>query len=282
MTNDFNKFFSNSPNESIWKAIHENRLDNAQSEIKQKLPKKLSFFERFLGKSSSKPDTILVIAGQLLESEKSGALNNLNLSINKNGHEEFAELVRLLIAFDNNKTLNSFSLPVAEKTLFILQHLATEVSKQAGKYPENSIAGIVWIAGASLREWSDILSDFFAQKELLEQKTDVLLNKCKITCSIMSHYPEEVGPDMIALGNALEDIGQENEAIKYYRAIIQDFERIADDYHEYPNENIRKEDVISLNCLKEAYLKVERLHGLTSYGDKIISLDILLNLRTNT
>jgi len=281
MTDEHNKLFSNSPNESVWKAIYENRLEDAQVEIKQKRPKKLSFFERFLGKSSPNSNTILLITDQFLELQMSADLSNLNLSIHQNGHEQFAELIRLLIAFDNNKTLNSFSLPIAEKAGSILQYLASEVEKQAGKYPENSIAAIVWVAGTSLREWSDILSSFFAQQKMLEQKTNVLLNKCKITCSIMSHYPGEVGPDMIAVGNALEDIGQKDESIKYYSAVIQDFERIIDGYHEYPDEKITEADIISINCLKEAYLNSERLHGISDYRDKIISLEVLLSLRNS-
>ena len=222
---------------------------------------------------------ILPVAHEILSKGTIKSLQKLKLSINKSADQYFPEVVRMLVAVSHNKKLERFSLNIAEKALNFLEELSIEVENQAGDYPKSSIKAHVWINGYALWEWSDILPDFFEKKDLLSQKVNVLLYKCRITESIMSHYPETIGPDMIALGEALEKVNLYQDAIKYYRSIILDFERIAVGFYENPEESLREEDIISLNCLIKACTNVESLDAQSNYTEKISSLEHLLNTR---
>ena len=77
-----------------------------------------------------------------------------------------------------------------------------------------------------------------------------------------------VGPDMIEAADALVTVNDVELAKNYYRAVIADFEPIAELWREHPEEAITAEDTISLKALLHAYDGLARLEANENYDEK--------------
>jgi hypothetical protein len=272
-------YFNTSPNKAIWEAIAANRLVDATTAIEAVLPTKKKSFFSFLHKEEKQPATVISICRELLKNGEMGSLQELIISMNNGGIQAFDELMCFLKAVDENNTLAAYSTTIANKALSVLQQFTADIRDNSGGYPNGVIGGGVWFDGFALRFWCEILAAYFGEKQLPAQKTETLLSKCNITCSIMSHYPHEVGPDMVACGKALEATGNAELAEKYYKAVVLDFEWIADKYYNDADEVMTGEDRVSLQSLQEAYKGVSRINTQTDYRGKIASLDLMLKAR---
>jgi hypothetical protein len=168
-----------------------------------------------------------------------------------------------------------------KQTLLKLEELAEEVHEKSNGYPNNSINGYVWFNGAIVRNWSDALSYLFEMRQKPQEKATVLQYKCKVTCSIMSHYHQLVGPDMIEAAAALIVINDTETAKKYYQAVIADFEPLARLWQGQPEEPITADDLISLKALLDAYDGFTRLEANYFYSDQRQKLEQLIQNSEN-
>ena len=64
----------------------------------------------------------------------------------------------------------------------------------------------------------------------------------------MGHYPQTLGPDMIAAAAALEVVGETAIPKGYYKAIISDFQPMADDIQAAPEEPVTEDDIDTLQA----------------------------------
>jgi len=131
-----------------------------------------------------------------------------------------------------------------------------------------AIAGYVWMNGAIIREWCDFLAGLFEQGGDLVGKANALQLKCKITDAIMAHYPQTLGPDMIAAASALEAVGETEIPKGYYQGIITDFQPMADDIGANPEESVTEDDILTLEALRDAYDSLNRLDGTEVFQDE--------------
>ena len=121
--------------------------------------------------------------------------------------------------------------------------------------------------GAIITAWCQELANYFARKQDVDSEIDMYFFKGKITTTIMGHYPEEVGPDMIAIATKLEHKKDLNNAANFYRPVISDFLPYLESMESYANEDEfeveQREDII-LNSLIKA---VEGLSRIEDYVD---------------
>ena len=253
----------------IWKAIAEKRVEDAKKEISKYsvIPNKSLL--RILKKNKTvQNDISLQVASEILEFKLSETLSKITLSIEEETNQ-FAELIRLLFALQLNGHFNPDVTALSEKILDLLGVLAEQVRVQAGDYPNTPIKAYVWASGSNIREMCVPLADYFGQLNELNNKAYVLQIRTKITCSIMSHYPYTVGPDMIETALAMEAIGETDLAKEYYEAVIADFERIANEIKNHPEEEVWEEQIIPLTSLKQAYENSNRLNNTLQYTEQL-------------
>lgn len=261
----------------IWQAIAENRIELAKKEIsKHSGPPKKSVLSIFKKKTFVRNAIVLQVASSILATSPDKKLPKIALSIRKEETRELAELTRLLVALQRNGHFAADADALSKKILEQLADLAEQVSVQAGDYPNNTIEGIVLAAGYETYELCVPLAGYFEHLNDLNSKACVLQIRSKISCSIMSHYPYTVGPDMIETATALETIGETELSNKYYSAVIADFERIADEIKRHPEEEVWEEQIISLTSLKQAYENSNRLNNTMLYSEQLQFLNAVI------
>ncbi|MDO6429431.1 hypothetical protein Q4E93_02445 [Flavitalea sp. BT771] len=103
-------------------------------------------------------------------------------------------------------------------------------------------------------------------EEVQQDKAKTLHLKCKVTSSIMSHYPNILGPDMIEAAAAFEAIGETATCRRYFDAILADFQPMMQLLQEHPDEQVNEEDILSMSALLAAYEGLNRLSNAENYG----------------
>lgn len=120
--------FTNSKNGTIWHAISQNRLDDAQSAIVTKTRSQRKSWFNYFKKGTISPDVpILQMASEIFLSVSGKNIPALHLFLNKNGDEQFAELVRLLFSLHYNGHFPSQVVSLAKMINNQLSDLAEQV-----------------------------------------------------------------------------------------------------------------------------------------------------------
>ncbi|BAV04734.1 hypothetical protein SAMN05421788_11163 [Filimonas lacunae] len=280
MNEHLERVLKNSTNFDLWLAVSEYRVNDALAILSGEsfIEKARRSWSRFWGGAmphadfnsvrevafkllSNVPDTDLVVPKMILVGVDSVFTEWIRFccSIHYSGH--FQQQLEVLL----------------KQTIQRLEELAEEVAQQSNGYPHNSINGGVWFNGATVRNWSDALGYLFELRNKPHNRATVLQCKCKITCSIMSHYPHLVGPDMIEAATALISIGDNKTAEKYYLAVIADFEQLLECRNDESNENIQEEELISFKALLDAYNGIDRIQAGHDYDDKRKVLEQLIS-----
>lgn len=92
----------------------------------------------------------------------------------------------------------------------------------------------------------------------------------------MNHYHHTVGPDMIAAAMALEAVGEVNLAKQYYEAVIANFECISDEIKNNPDEEVWEEQIISLQSLQQAYIRMNSVDGTKQYDSNLQFINTII------
>ena len=112
---------------------------------------------------------------------------------------------------------------MAERALNFLIRQLEELRGLANGYPRNPISADVWMAGKALAEACDVLTDVFSRWNL--QREEELASRLAVgmACQVMGHYPEEIFPRVLRNSKSHEAIGEVDQAIGGYEAIVLDF-----------------------------------------------------------
>jgi len=263
-------------NQLIWQAIAGKRLDEAKVLLMKILPVQKAKWFTFQKKG---PDDdvnfILQLALKIISAQPIDKFTQYKLSLNNKGTEAFAELVSLLNALHNTRLFEQQVLMIEEFTIRTLITLADDVREASNGYPENSISALVWMGGFSIRQWCNALANYFNKKEDNANFANAVIQKAKITCSIMNHYPYEVGPDMLAAVSASENIGEAGLAKSFNNAVINDFKNIVTNIRSYPEE-VTAEDIICIESLKTAYENDDRFSNINTHAREIEELNDMI------
>ncbi|HMI63695.1 MAG TPA: hypothetical protein VK518_22420 [Puia sp.] len=210
-------------------------------------------------------DPVLKAAWMILSNK---AVNDLELPAAhlKTAGDDFPEWIRMCWVLQDNGHFEGKMDTLLQKTLTWLEQLAEEVQQRANGYPMRSTTGEVWFTGATIRNWSTPLADLFDRRQKGEDKAKTLHLKCKVTSSIMSHYPNILGPDMIEAAAAFEAIGETTLGRSYLDAILADFQPMMQLLQEHPDEQVNEEDILSMGALLAAYEGLNRLNHSENFG----------------
>jgi hypothetical protein len=253
--------------ESIIEKIEANNLELAKSQIDNAYPQPNNWLSRWRNNKKVYKKKGEFAYRVLLDSLDED-LNHDDKIFEKLDFEgdyvfEMAELSQFLLRIEGKQGLEKIERKISAFLISFFEKLSTYIQKNSNDYPNNSINGKTWIDGAVIREWSQVLANYFGKKQDLDAEIDMCYYKAKITLSIMGHYPEEVGPDMISIATKMEKKGYKN-AVNYYRPVLSDFQEFLESMEEYVEEEEfevegREENI--LNSLIQAIEGLSRLEG---------------------
>jgi hypothetical protein len=177
---------------------------------------------------------------------------------------EIIELHRILLILQDFAKAPEVEKLVSLTLLECIKDGAAHIGKKTNSYPHNSINGKIWMDGAGLRKLTDELSEYFESKEDDQNTLETVFLRAKLTNTIMSHYPNLVGPDMIAVALQLEKMGDLDKAKQFLNPVVLDFTSLVIEVEEGLEENgIVDEDFPITESL------IQALEGLKRLGEDI-------------
>lgn len=173
---------------------------------------------------------------------------------------ELIELYRILLVLHDYSKEPEIEKLVALTLLECIRDGAVYIEENSSNYPQNSINGKTWLDGAGLRTRAYELSQYFRNIEDDQNILETLFLRAKITNTIMSHYPNLVGPDMIAVALQFEKMGKIEKAKRFLNPVVLDFISLVKDIEEGLAENdVMDEDFIITESLIHALEALKRL-----------------------
>jgi len=252
--------FLNTDDKDLWTLILEDKTDDI--------------------KSLSKEDNDLYqIVIELIFEGKSQVLDGYDFWEIKEGNNSlFRDMVRLILALDINGRHEELRLYVVDKLFDSIPDIVKNIKEQAKGYPRNPINALVWSEGAGFRSGLNALIYYY---KLKDDDSDTLhfliMNRTQITLSIMGHYKNLVGPDMIESAKMKERLGDTDAALSFYKAIEADFKNELTWFIHSPETGPNEEDVITLESLKEALKAIDRLSNRNEYLSVCEQIDEVLS-----
>lgn len=180
--------------------------------------------------------------------------------------KELIEIFRFLLILEDYSKEPEIEKLTALTLLACIRNGAVYIGENSNNYPHNSINGKIWMDGAGLRTRADELSAYFRNKNDDESTLQAIFLRSKITNTIMGHYPNLVGPDMVAVGLQCEKMGKNATAQQFLNAVVLDFTRLVQEVKEdmlNPEFVARDEEIPITESL------VHALEGLKRLGEEI-------------
>lgn len=268
-----------SKNKEILKLLHSGEFNEVI-----RLTNKRKFVFKRLFKFKKRNSENKGFACDILNSCLIGTLEPINYSKIKSINfrneflQELNELVRMLLVLEDYKKVKEYETLVSLTILESVRDGAEFIAKNSNNYPLNSINAKIWMDGAGLRIRAEELADYFKRKNHDQNELESLFLKAKLTNTIMNHYPNLVGPDMIGVGQKFEQIGNTEKAKQFYQPVELDFTGlVADIAEEIENDetDIKEEDILITKSLIDALDGLKRL-GETIDEEKLLKAKELL------
>lgn len=196
---------------------------------------------------------------------------------------ELTELHRILLVLQAYSKASEIEKLVSLTLLECIRDGANHIEENANNYPQNSINGEIWMDGAGLRTRADELSKYFKDKEDDQNTLETVFLKAKLTNTIMNHYPNLVGPDMIAVALQFEKMGNLEKAKQFLNAVVSDFTILVQSVEEGINENdAMDEDFPITESLIQALEGLKRIGEEINEGTLLKSKEVLEKLKKAT
>lgn len=263
----------------IWELIIKDDIKTLLNEI-EATKSGSGIFSFFTRKTQSKRDggVLFQIIKELFNSNTSPSLDKQKFEIQATKSDElFKNLTRLLFAISINGRYSNLENRIADKLNLSVEDIANEISIKADGYPTTSINAQVWIFGASMRVRFSYLKYYYLMIDNTKYQLLVHRNITSITLSIMSHYKNIVGPDMVELAEIEEKLGLLQEALAHYNAIILDFEPELENYEDLVDLELHAEERQILVSLKTACKNYDRINKSDIYQTQLNLIERILN-----
>lgn len=258
--NDEIQAFLNTDDKDLWTLILENKTDDIKS-----LPLK-------------EDNDLYKIVSELLSEGESRILNEHDfLEIKEGNSSLFRDMVRLILALDINGEHHELKLHIGDKLFDAIPDIVKNLREQSKGYPQNPINALVWSEGAGFRSCLNALIYYYRLKEDDNILHFLIMNRTQITLSIMGHYKNLVGPDMIESAKMKERLGDINAALSFYKAVEADFKNELTWFIHSPETGPNDEDVVTLESLKEALISIDRLSNTNEYSSVYKQIDEVLS-----
>ena len=194
------------------------------------------------------------------------------------------ELVRVLYAMRAGQEPRELVSAFAARTLSTTTRVADLIQEKARASQEGSpIEADIWMAGASLREWVQLLADYFQLESDLRSETEARYQKAKVTSAIMANHPHVCAPDLVSTAKCLERLREVSQARSFYSAVVSDMLSVAHECNAQPSPP-NDEHVLVLQSLLEACEGLKRIESPSQsrhHQSKIDEITAVLNRRKN-
>lgn len=127
--------------------------------------------------------------------------------------------------------------------------------------------------GAGVRAALNLLLYYYKQKQNAEPQLEAAYYRTRITLSIMGHYKNLVGPDMLETAHLFEKQGDLKRAKGFFEAVKNDFERELDWFMDSPEVGADEDERIILKSLKEAYENIDRINSTNDFAERCKLID---------
>jgi hypothetical protein len=156
------------------------------------------------------------------------------------------------------------------------------VQESANGYPENPISAKVWLRGFRYGELAFYLTSHFNHAGWLEYEEKSSYLWVLATLAVCSHYPNMVGPAMVANADCHDRLGEEEVSTQMYSSVIKDFASILDNYKDNSDRSLGEEESLieSLNTAAERLLKrgMKKLDSIDLVEIKSITKGLLMQI----
>jgi hypothetical protein len=191
---------------------------------------------------------------------------------------DLSELMRMVLILQDLSNALQLEYRLAATLLECIRDSAAYIEKHANGYPQGSINGKVWFDGAGLRSRALDLAVYFQGKQDDHNELEALFLHGKCTNMIMSHYPNLVGPDMIAIGVKSEHLGNIEQAKRSFLAVSIDFPQFVRGIAEWIQDSGTETD-IEEECKPITQSLIDALEGLQRLGEDF-DVDMLVTAKS--
>lgn len=254
--------FLNSDKRELWGAISTDDTEKILSIVSEDLD-----------------NTLSTIVSELFTKSKSDTLENKNFELIEDGNSYLIrDLVKLVFSLDINGEKEDLRLYLGER-LFdsVIPNTVNSIREQVKNYPKHSINPLIWTEGAEMRAALNAFIFYYKLKDNIEALHFLIMNRTQLSLSVMSHYKNILGPDMIEAARIKEQIGEKETALSFYKAIESEFKGELSWFTSTPEAGPSDEDIITLKVLKEALLAIDRLSETNEYTTICEQIDEVLS-----
>ncbi|MDR0823645.1 MAG: hypothetical protein LBN74_01010 [Prevotella sp.] len=253
--------FFNTDDRQIWNLILENKID----ELLTALP----------AEQDSLTNRVLA---ELFTEGKSDTLYTYDfVTVKESNSILFRNLIRLIFALDINGNHEAVKEAVIAKLFDSVPDMVEKLQSDAHGYPVRRVSELVVTEAASVRMSLNTLAYYFREKEDVDDLHFAIVMRTKLTLSIMSNYKNVVGRDMIEAAKIKEQIGENEAALVFYNAAVENLKNELHWFVESPEMGPSEDDTIMLKSLKEAYLSIDRLNNTSEFTDVSSLIDEILS-----
>lgn len=223
-------------------------------------------------------DELNKIVSELFTTGRSDTFENKNFALIKEGNSSLIrDLVRLVFSIDINGEREDLRIYIG-KSLFdsVVPSTVNSIKEYVKNYPKNAINPLIWAEGAEMRSALNALIFYYKLKDNLDALHFLVMNRTQLSLSIMSHYKNILGPDMIEAAQIKEQIGEKDAALSFYKAIESEFKGELSWFTSTPEAGPSEEDIVILKALREALLSIDRLSNTDEYSATCEQIDEVL------
>lgn len=245
--------------QEVLELVNAQKTDEAIAIIDEHYFPKKSWKNQLLNRKKQKDDKGKFAYGQLkaflhnLANPPAAEQSFAELELETDYVFEIAELSSFYL--DLKPELEELKLSLEKFLTEIFLHLSSHIREASNNYPEQSISAKVWMDGHTLRYWIEFVLQEVEKRGNLEREIELAFYKAKVTLSIMAHYPENVGPDMVRIAKKYESAEDYENASRFYQPATTDFKVFLEEIESYTEEEdfeLEEREHIILDSLVQA------------------------------
>ncbi len=178
--------------------------------------------------------------------------------------DQLIELHRILLVLNDYSKAPEIEKLISLTLLECIRDGAVYIEDNSNNYPQNPVSAKIWMDGVGLRTRADDLSEYYKKVKDDHNTLETIYLRGKFTNIIMNHYPNLVGPDMIAIALQHEKMGNFEKAKQFFTPVVLDFTSLVQGVEKRLDENeVMDEDFPITESL------IQALEGLKRLGEDI-------------
>lgn len=273
-----------SPNKAFFEVLLAGDIPRSLEIVQKSLPGPVAEVFPLIQDSRPVPGGLMLFSWRAMNQNASQLRDRLDpiaMDYSVDFISDLADSIRLLLLLETEEHWNGALDALAQKVQWLMTEASVAIELASEGYPNQAINAKTWMDGYGAREWARTLADWYERRQNDGGELQMRFVRCKITNAIMSHYPHEVGPDMVAVGKCLEKVGMTEKARMFYLPVTTDLLPMLVEFEEADGElDLTVEDRISFWALREAAIRLIHTGGEadhTELNNLISRIELALN-----